>query len=196
MLEPRHSGLAIRRASGFTLVELMIVVAVVMTLLLIAVPNFAKFIDRSRLKGASEAVVSMIGAARTAAVQRNRDVAVSFGGTDPVWCVGANGAPDPTAGNAAGTATACTCTTASNCTIGGQQTTVSSSDYNSVTMGTRPSSFIFDGRLGVVQDLSSPSVTLTSPAGKYKLTLTVAPLGQPSLCVPSGSPTIPGYSSC
>ena len=174
----------------------MIVIAVVATLLVIAVPSFAKFIDRSRLKGAAEAAVSMIGGARTAAVQRNRQIAVSFGGTDPAWCVGANAATDPTPGNLAGTASACDCATPSGCVVGAQQMVVSSSDYSSVTMGTRPSSFTFDGRLGTVSDLSSPSVTLTSPAGTYQLKLTVAPLGQPSLCVPSGSPDISGYSSC
>ena len=195
---PYRFGRAVRRQSGFTLVELMIVVAVVILLLVIAVPSFAKFIDRSRLKGAAEAIVSMIGSARTASVQRNRDVAISFGGSSPAWCVGANGATDPgTKGDAVSTATACDCTTSSNCTVGTMSNfTIDSSNYNSVTMGTQPSSFTFDSKLGTVSDLSSPSVTLTSPAGAYKLTLTVAPLGQPSLCVPSGSPSIPGYSSC
>jgi type IV fimbrial biogenesis protein FimT len=191
-------GRNIRPASGFTLVELMIVVSVVILLLVIAVPNFAKMIDRSRLKGAADAIVNLVASARAASVQRNRDVAISFGGSSPAWCVGANGAADVTAGNAVSTATACDCTTASNCSVGDTGNfTVDSSNYNSVTMGTQPSSFTFDSRLGTINDMSTtPSLTLTSPKGTYKLTLTVAVLGQPSLCVPSGSPDIPGYSSC
>jgi prepilin-type N-terminal cleavage/methylation domain-containing protein len=214
-----RSGRAGARSRGFTLVELMIVVAIVITLIVIAVPNFAKMIDRSRLRGAADAIVSLISSARTSGVQRNRNVVVSFAGTAPAWCAGANGQADAaTAGNALSAGTDCDCTTGSNCAVGTQQMALSSSDYSSVTLGTYSSfsgvctrsgttstcsscansshCFTLDGQLGTVMDLTSPSVVLTSPAGTYKLQLTVAALGQPTLCVPSGSPDISGYSSC
>ncbi len=198
------------------MVELMIVVGIVLLLMVIAIPNFTKMIDRSRLRGAADAIVSLISSARTAGVQKNRSIVVSFAGTAPAWCAGANQTTDPTTGgNALSAGTDCDCTTTSNCTVGTDQHPVlSSSNYSSVTLGTYSGfngictsagcsacgnsnhCFTFDGRLGTVLDLSSPSVVLTSPSGAYKLQLTVAALGQPMLCVPSGSPDISGYSSC
>jgi type IV fimbrial biogenesis protein FimT len=187
---------------GFTLVELMVVIAIVVILLVIAVPSFAEYIDRARLRGAADGALSLVADARTASVQRNRDVIVSFGGTDPAWCMGAKSAADPTTlgkpVNAVVDDVACDCTTPSGCTVGTQSNdVVASSTYNGVTMGTRPlSSVIFDSRLGTVSGLTSTSVTMTSPKGKYQIQLIVAPLGQASLCVPPTMPSIPGISSC
>jgi type IV fimbrial biogenesis protein FimT len=192
--------------TGFTLVELMVVLAVVVILLLIAVPSFSDILDRDRVHGAADAAVALMADARGGAVQSNRDVAISFAGTDPAWCIGANGAVTPaTLGTAIPAASACDCTTASNCTIlnsttagnaGQQILALESTDYTGVTMSARPSSFTLDGRFGDVKTLSATSVTFTSPKGKYQIQMTVAPLGQASLCVPSGQPTIQGISSC
>ncbi len=192
--------------AGFTLVELMVVLAVVLILLLIAVPSFADILDRYRVRGAADAAIALVADARSGSVQSNRDVAVSFGGTDPAWCIGANGAVAPaTLGNVVPAAIPCVCTTSSNCTVlnnatagsAGQQTlALQSTDYSGVTMGTRPSSFTFSGRFGDVQPLGSSSVIFTSPKSKYQIQMTVAPLGQASLCTPSGQPAIPGISSC
>ena len=82
--------------------------------------------------------------------------------------------------------------------MNGQQTgvAISSSDYNGVTMGARPADFTYDGRLGDVKLLTPTSFTFTSPKGKYQVQLNVAPLGQASLCTPTGQPVIAGISSC
>lgn len=188
------------------MVELMVVIAIALLLLLLAVPSFADLIDRSRVRGAAGAAMSLLSEARGASVFSNRDVAVHFGGSDPAWCVGANGALTPSPlGTLAPAAVACDCTTASNCTVlngvaanaaGLQTLALSSSSYNGVTMGTRPTDFTYDGRLGVVQGLTTSNVIFTSPKGKYQIQLTVAPLGQASLCIPSGQPDIVGISPC
>lgn len=188
------------------MVELMVVLAVVVILLMIAVPSFADLLDRSRVRGAAGAAVSLIADARGGAVQSNRDIAVKFSGTDPVWCIGAKGAVTPaTLGNVVPAAAPCECsTTPSDCTIlngtaggAGLQTLVlSSSDYTGVTMGTRPAWFTIDGRFGDLNPLASTSVTFTSPKGKYQIQMTVAPLGQATLCIPAGQTAIPGISSC
>lgn len=193
--------------SGFTLVELMVVIAIVLVLLLVAVPAFTDLIDRARVRGAAGAAMSLLSEARGAGVFSSRDVRVVFQGSDPAWCIGANGAVTASPlGTQAGAAPTCDCTTANSCTVlngvaanaaGLQTLQLSSADYNGVTMGTRPSDFFYDGRFGALKDLATtPSVVFTSPKGKYQIQLTVAPLGQPSLCTPSGQPVIPGISSC
>lgn len=182
---------------GFTLIELMVVLAVAAILVTIAAPSFSDAIDRARLRGAAGDVVSLLTNARGASVQRNRDVVVGFGGSDPAWCVGANGAAEPAAaGDAIPAAAACDCTAPSGCMVGTQQMALSSTSYKGVSMGTRPSSLTFDSRLGTVSSLSPSTVVLTSPSGTYQLQVAIAPLGQASLCVPTGKPFIPGYQSC
>jgi type IV fimbrial biogenesis protein FimT len=186
--------------AGFTMVELMVVIAIVLLLLLIAVPSFADLIDRARVRGAAGAAISVLSEARGGSVQTNRDVVVNFAGTNPAWCIGAVKAAEPAVGDAFDPTldAACDCSGApTGCTVNNQQLTVLSGDYNGVTMGARPANFIYDGRLGVLQDFSTlPSVTFTSPKGKYQIQVNVAALGQASLCIPSGQPVIQGISSC
>jgi len=187
--------------AGFTLVELMVAIAIVLLLLLIAVPSFADLIDRARVRGAAGAAISVLSEARGGAVQRNKDVVVHFAGTDPAWCVGAVSATNPATGSPVDPSVQdqeCECDSApTTCKVGDQQLTVLSADYNGVTMGTRPGNFVYDGRFGWVQGLTPPSnVIFTSPKGKYQIQLNVAPLGQASMCIPSGQPAIQGISSC
>jgi len=66
-----------RRASrGFTLTELMVTVAVAAVLVMIAVPSFRNLIQRQRVAGSFNALVSSLQYARTEAINRSIYVAV------------------------------------------------------------------------------------------------------------------------
>ena len=182
---------------GFTLVELMVTLAVLAILMVAAVPAFSDFFDKSRLKGAAGDLVSFIGDVRTESVKRNRDVNVAFGGTVTDWCIGANGAGESTAAGAEiPVAAACDCTAASTCQVAGLQKTLASSAYSGVKLSVIPAAFTFDSRLGEVSPLGTTTVTLTSPSGSFDLQMSVSPLGQTSLCVPLNKPPVAGYASC
>ena len=64
---------------GFTLVELMIVLAIMGIVSAIAAPNFMHYMAERRLNGAARMVMSDLMAARMKAVSINQKVKVSFG---------------------------------------------------------------------------------------------------------------------
>jgi type IV fimbrial biogenesis protein FimT len=187
------------RKSGFTLIELMVTLAVAAILLVVAVPSFVEFIDKARLKGVADGVVDFVNDARVESVKQGTDVAVAFGGTITAWCVGANAAVISTAnpGDAViPAAIPCDCSTASSCTIGGQQKAFETASIKGVELSAIPASVTFDSRLGTVKSLGTTTATLSSPQKMFDLRLTVSPLGHVGLCVPTGSRAISGYSSC
>lgn len=61
-------------ARGFTLVEMMVAIAVAAILLVIAVPSFTNAINSNRLKTTANALIGSLKTARIAAVQRNAPV--------------------------------------------------------------------------------------------------------------------------
>ncbi len=63
---------------GFTLVELIIVMAIMAIISAIAVPNYKAFMTQRRLNGAAREVMSSLMEARMKAVSINQRVKVSF----------------------------------------------------------------------------------------------------------------------
>ena len=77
-------------SAGFTLIELMVTLTVIVILLLIAVPSFEAFRQRSATRGAGEQVLGLWNQARFEAAKRNLPVEVSVTGTPGNdFCVGA-----------------------------------------------------------------------------------------------------------
>ena len=66
------------KQAGFTMVELMIVIAVIAILTAIAVPNIISWLPNYRAKAAARDVISNFQKAKMEAVKRNRDVVISF----------------------------------------------------------------------------------------------------------------------
>lgn len=78
-----------RADKGFTLIELMVVIAVVAVLLTIAAPSYQKLIERNRLKEASQALKSDLQFARMEAIKRSRNIFFDRDvDADGAWCYG------------------------------------------------------------------------------------------------------------
>lgn len=64
--------------SGFTIIELMITIAVIAVLAAIATPSFTDLIERNRITGAAEAIKSELQFARSEAVKQSCDTTLTF----------------------------------------------------------------------------------------------------------------------
>lgn len=169
-------------SKGFTLVELMVVIAVVAILAVVAMPSYRELMDNYRVRKAGEDVVSLISSARSGAVKLHREVNVSF--TDGAsWCVGANAAAEPTAGALAAAASACDCSSATACMLDAELVTIASGKHPGVSMASASNALVFNGVTGATNGLTGSTVVLDSPLDKFSATVTVTPLGQANLVV-------------
>lgn len=66
-----------RPSKGFTLVELMVVVAVLAIISAIAMPSFTEVIESQRMKGAATDLMIVMTRARSEAIKRNVNVTVT-----------------------------------------------------------------------------------------------------------------------
>lgn len=82
-----------KKAAGFTLVELMITIAIAGVLASIALPSFRDFVRTQRVKSASFELVSALTLTRSEAIKRNTDVALTqaSGGWQNGWAITVGG---------------------------------------------------------------------------------------------------------
>jgi prepilin-type N-terminal cleavage/methylation domain-containing protein len=200
------------RQSGFTIIELMITLAVFVILMALAVPSFRDLLDKSRLRGATDDIVGLLNLARASAIKLQRNVSVTINASG--WCAGAQSAVDPTPGTAvaSGATAACDCTLASSdpaaCYLGpttsGKYAVVAQGDHSGVTISgvdtkiRYTSGLTFNSKFGALDLSNLPTgsiVTVTSPLQKYSTQISVSPLGQVDACSVGGR-FIAGYPSC
>ena len=209
-----------RKIRGFTLVELMVTVAVVGVLITLALPSFMDLIERKHLGGAVEAVYEQLEFARSQAVKRSKPMLVDFyingdlstGSTD--WSIGVT---DKMAGCNAedqdvSSADACTVDYDNDAsTSDSMLMRVDGDDYKSITMSqatafnaggsntcpgtpSDPASQVCFRFLRGLADTGAYNFTSTNDT--YTLQLQVDQMGRLSVCVPSGKKYMAGYEDC
>jgi type IV fimbrial biogenesis protein FimT len=171
-----------RLQRGFTLIELMVVVALAAILLSLAAPSFISTLARKRMEGVAEVFGTDLQYARSEAVARNVEVRLATVAANGCYVV-----------YASPTAATCTCTPAVSCTA--PATEIKTVSF--VGTGTSVSadaSFNFEPLRGMVADATNPTVTFSSAGGPWQLTTAVSLVGRVSTCSPSG--TLKAYASC
>lgn len=87
--------LAVSRNRGFTLMELLITLAVVAIVASLAVPSFQNMIATQRVRSAANDLVTSLNFARSEAVKRNASVTMTpaAGGWSDGWTIAVGGTP-------------------------------------------------------------------------------------------------------
>jgi len=80
--EPTTSEFRKRRERGFSLIELVVVVSIVLVLAAIAVPNLMNVIANARLRAAATSLSGMVQSSRMIAVKTNTTTIVRFASLD------------------------------------------------------------------------------------------------------------------
>jgi prepilin-type N-terminal cleavage/methylation domain-containing protein len=163
---------------GFTLIEMMVVIALAAVLLALAAPNFIATLAKNRFEGVANELVTDVQYARSEAVVRNIDVTFAVGATRTCYTVSAAGA--------------CDCTASPVCTGAAVQIkTVQFAD--SGAQAASAVSFTFEPVRGSLTSADT-NVTLSRSGYPWELRADVAAIGRVKVCSPSGS--FAGYPSC
>lgn len=83
-----YAGRGANRTTGFTLVELMVVLAVFAVLVAAALPNYNDFVRNQRVKTASFELFSSLVLARSEALTRNSTITVAATSGTTDWAAG------------------------------------------------------------------------------------------------------------
>lgn len=189
---PRHSPA--QRLRGFTLVELMVVVALVVIVIALAAPSFKRQLDYQRVQSVASEVITDLQFARSESAARGRHVRITFRENSTAGCYSIY--------TYTNNGTSCDCRNATPCTAVGT-TEIKTARYPRST-GVRvlpstspaqPIEFGFEpltGRLYTIPidddyDQLTQYVIRVRLDATRELQAVVGQSGRPTVCAPSGS---------
>ena len=161
---------------GFTLIEVILVLSIVIILTLISIPVFTTIIKNYRIGAVADSLIYSIQYARTEAIKRNANVYITFV-TGDSWCYGIN------------TASACNCTITNNCNLGTTKAETAG-QISLSTAGLTSNSIYFEGTHGAANLTGNITFTLYNDTPLIKVT--IKRFGNTQVC----STGISGYTAC
>ncbi len=173
---------------GYTVIELVMVIAIAGILVSVGVPNFNDSAARGQVVGAAEGIFGMVLQARSESSVRDADLSVNTDTSETPWCVGYSATPD------------CDCFDATSCVVDVAGTSVvqilNGANFPGVVMN---ETFATGGGTSFSRIRGSASqagiISLTS--GSWQLNVEVTADGRSRICNPNDAvSSIPGYGAC
>lgn len=176
----------LRRPTGFTLVEMLVIMAILAIMATMAAPSFNSFFDQYRVKRAAETVNAFLVNTKSEAIKRNKRVSAVVKGSGTSWCIGMIEMVDDD--------TTCDCATAGSCNIDGANRVVDGASYKGVELndGLDGHLFEFNPLRGTLPPGSNGTIGLVSEDG-VAYNVVVAPFGRVRTCSVGGKG---GYPAC
>jgi type IV fimbrial biogenesis protein FimT len=162
---------------GFTTLELLVVLTIVIILILLTVPSFVTFLEELHVTSAGEDLLYNLQYARSEAIKRNTNIYITFNTTDP-WCYGIN------------VGASCNCNTAGNCGLGAFAA-ARTQEMTMTTSGLSSNSLIFEGSRGATTN-GQTIITFTVFGQTTAMAVELTALGNMQMC----SSTVSGYPAC
>lgn len=181
--------------NGFTLIEMMVVLAVLAIIVTTAVPGMGNFLDSNKLRGATSQFYSDMQYARSESIKRNVNVSVSVTSNgDTSWCYGIS----------INTGCDCTITDPTNinaCVLPQSGEDIlkvgSSADFTGIRLispsGSNQTVATFDFVRGVA---TTTGTVVFESHNALETHIDVTALGKINACTPTGVKNLTGYSTC
>lgn len=182
--------------NGFTLIEMLITLAIIAIIIALAGPNFKDFFDKGRVKRATIEVQGLIAKAKAETKTRNTDLSISIKpGASDTWCIGYAEAPG------------CDCTNTTSCvvSVGPTATAVDvtqvilGTEFPDVTLGQNFAAIdatFFGSTIDSVRGAASSAGTVTLTSGNWGLGVAVSAQGRVRICAQASSTNSMGYPAC
>ena len=171
-----------RTVRGFTLVEAMVVVALVVILMTMAAPSFTEMLARKRLEGVVAELGTDVQYARSEAGARNTNVTLTANAAASCYTIFADAIP------AAGS---CNCADTPVCT-GGPTALKTVSFADSSVVLAADAVLKFDAVRGMLDPVADVNVNVSKGAAQMRVAVTR--VGRVATCSPSA--TVKGYPTC
>jgi prepilin-type N-terminal cleavage/methylation domain-containing protein len=176
---------SVRAVRGFTLIELMVVVAIAAIITALALPSFNAMIAKNKVKAAAEDIYGLVLQVKTEAPIREPSLSINAMPAATPWCIG--GAENP----------GCDCSNTTSCTLptgtADVLQVVNGNDHPDVTL-TEPA--VEDGvTFNSTRGETDAPFTVTVTSGEWELSIEVNAQGRIKLCNPNSN-NIPGYEGC
>lgn len=189
-----------KNTSGFTLIELMVVITILGVSITLAVPSWSRVTQKRLLTDTAERVAASLGIAQTESQKRGQPISLSYSRPDDQnWCVGAS------LGAGSCDCTETDSTSAQYCTFDGTPTSIANESTRSVNLieatDSQPvggNSYItFDPVRGILQPAGDKlQLTFESSGGQFQLRVQIGPTGLLKICNPDSNKIVGGYPIC